>query len=83
MAIVRQFICENCNEPKSEAQSNRHLTNVCAECYSKFNAKTRRQYLAGLKGLTIEERLEKIEAQLYDTNAKSRLDALEHMHATY
>lgn len=38
----------------------------CAQCESNEKSKSRRQHLAGLKGLTVKERIEKIESCLYD-----------------
>jgi hypothetical protein len=45
--------------------------------------KARRKHLAGLKGLTVEERLVRIEAELYDTAANRRIGALEALNHRY
>lgn len=53
----------------------------CAKTAREEASKARRVFLAGLKGLTTDERLERIEAQLYDLHA--RVGAIEAKTATY
>lgn len=78
MAIVRNYQCSECGYGAHEAiASGAPLPTVCPTCREKKEKKARRQHLAGLKGLTDKERIEKIEAQLYDLNASVRLRALE------
>ncbi len=65
MALIREITCTVCE--KTKFQNVRGFNGVCIECLEKAASKKKRVHLAGLKGLTVEERLEKIEEQLYDT----------------
>jgi hypothetical protein len=80
MAAVRSFTCKKCNEPKTEVV---HESGFCVECRTKVAARSRRVHLADLKGLSFEERLSRIEEQLYDTNAGPRLKSIEVQHQTF
>jgi hypothetical protein len=82
MAYIGQFTCTKCEKPKHEVVS-RSQPNVCAECRGKEASRAKRVHLAGLTGLTPEERLAKIEEQLYDLDLKRRLEALESHHIRY
>jgi hypothetical protein len=75
---VGQRYCTKCKE-----QTTHHdlSCQVCAADARKEAQQKRRMDLAGLKGLTVEERLERIEAQLYDL--APRVGALESKTATY
>lgn len=74
MAIVRSITCSKCGQYKREARSSSDFSNICLDCQAEIADQTRRQYLAGLKGLTIEERLSKIEAWIYDRPSVSHKD---------
>jgi len=80
MAFVTDVNCKECGKTKHEVTFN---DNVCSSCRKKISSKKRRMHLAALKGLTPEERLEKIEQALYDADADGRLKALESIHQTY
>lgn len=63
---------------------NVHVFNgLCPDCRDKQASVEKRQHLAGLRGLVVEERLERIEEFLYDTNVEVRLKHLESKTATY
>lgn len=80
MALVTDVYCKECNQTKHEVT---HYDNLCHDCRYKIANQARRTHLASLKGLSIEERLEKIEAYLYDLNIDSRLSRCESHHQTY
>jgi hypothetical protein len=64
MACIQDKECSKCGLTKPV---DVHLfTGVCPECVKELADKERRMALAALKGLTVEERLERIEATLYD-----------------
>lgn len=75
---VGQRYCSKCKE---ETTHHDLSCQVCAAEAIKEESQKRRVFLAGLKGLTTDERLEKIEAQLYDMHSK--VNALEVKTATY
>jgi hypothetical protein len=78
MAIVVEFVCVQCGHNRSQAiPSGSRVPKVCAICEQEEFLKVRRMALASLTGLTVEERLAKLEAQAYDTDAGARLRRLE------
>ena len=80
MALVTDINCKSCGETKHEVTDH---SGVCQECRRKIASKARRVHLAGLRGMTPEERLERIEAQLYDFDTERRLRAIEASHTKY
>lgn len=83
MAMIADFICSKCKDYHYGLITKEKLCIDCTNLLHEENKKTRRVYLAGLKGLTIEERISKIEEYLYDTDAEKRLDSLEIKNITY
>lgn len=79
MAYVTNVKCKECGQTRREVTDH---SGVCQECRRKITSKARRVHLAGLRGMTIEERLERIEAQLYDLDVERRLKALEAANAS-
>lgn len=78
MAFIAPRECRACVETK---EVNVHSFNgLCPACRAEQADVEKRQHLAGLKGLTVEERLEEL---FYDTNAEARLKSLEAKTATY
>jgi hypothetical protein len=63
MALVADVYCQVCGKTKHEVVT---LRNICNSCRKAEEDKQKRVHLAGLKGLTVEERLEKIEEWIYD-----------------
>jgi len=80
MALVREIHCVICNKNKTEVVRYEQ-PNLCNSCRSKAHSRTKRLHLASLKGLTIEERLSKIEEDLYDLDINNRLSTLESTNA--
>lgn len=80
MAYIKEFICISCGKVKREVV---HKSGICASCRFQSYNRSKRLHLASLKGLTIFERLERIEEYLYDLDALSRLEALEAKNITY
>ena len=80
MAFITDIDCKECGVTKNEVIDN---SGVCAECRKKIADRMRRLHFAGLKGLTIEERLERVEIELYDLHIDKRLSRLESKTATY
>jgi hypothetical protein len=80
MALIREFICSLCQETRIEVLD---FSGVCQECRAEKANKTRRVYLSGLKGLTVEERLASIESKLYDLNIGQRLERIESRYLNY
>lgn len=67
MAYLRYIKCKGCgNERQVAVNSGMPTPDLCNECQKKNNDIKRRTYFHGLDGLTIEERLRKIEEWIYD-----------------
>jgi hypothetical protein len=67
MAYLTYIRCKKCGKNSQVAVNSRMLTpDLCYECTEKEEGKKRREYFFGLDGLTIEERLRKIEEWIYD-----------------
>lgn len=58
MACIRDKKCAECGETKPVDIHS--FNGVCCECLEKKATKARRMFLASLKGLTVEERLENL-----------------------
>lgn len=80
MACIQQRTCDECGQNRSVDVHT--FKGTCPECRAKIADRERREHLAGLKGLTPEERLERIEAALYDLNTGERLSRLESVNRT-
>jgi hypothetical protein len=84
MALLQTVTCNKCGETnRQEYHTFSRRGNVCADCWAKEEERKKRVYLASLKGLTLEERLEKIEETLYNLNVEDRFAYLESFHRTY
>lgn len=67
MALVVNFTCTVCKKGRSEAiGAGRPTPTVCGGCQKLANDCARREHFHGLDGLTVEERLRKIERWIYD-----------------
>jgi hypothetical protein len=75
MAYIENCTCEKCG--KTALVDKNSFKGICAVCLKAEADKTRRMHLASLKGLSLEERLERLEAALYDLKAEERISALE------
>lgn len=74
MAYITNFTCKTCNLAKREVSDR---TGECVACRTAESDRARRVHLAGLEGLTLEERVKRIEELLYDLDATRRLNAIE------
>lgn len=77
MALVAEYRCVRCKKERYEIVLPSRVCSHCREQDHQDALKARRIFLAGLTGLTIEERLSRIEALLYDSDADKRLTTLE------
>lgn len=68
MALVTNFLCSVCNQDKYEVVT---YDRICLECRANESKKAERMHFAALKGLTVEERLEKIEKWIYNFDKKT------------
>ena len=67
MAVVVNGLCIECDKPfTTTIDSGQPIPLVCPKCLALEEEKSRRLYFGGLDGLTIEERLRKIEEWIYD-----------------
>lgn len=80
MALVKGFVCLKCGQFRFDILN---VDNICSDCQENDADKQRRMHFAMLKGLTIEERLDRIEKELYALNIQNRLKNLESKNATY
>jgi hypothetical protein len=79
MARVANFLCWDCDREVLEV----YIDGTCASCRVKKADLARRMHFGALDGLTVQERLSRIEIQLYDLDVEKRLKALEAKNATY
>ncbi len=80
MAFVTEFVCSKCEQPRHEVVTH---DRICGSCRASEGSRKRRTHLASLKGLTLKERIERIEEQLYDLDLRRRIEALESHHIRY
>jgi len=66
VAILTHIHCPSCGETKRVCHGFGDRPAECHECSSKREARARAVHLAGLKALTVEERLALIEEWIYD-----------------
>jgi predicted nucleic acid-binding Zn finger protein len=67
MACLVEIKCETCGKSSQEVmQPYGRYDRKCSSCYSVAVKHKRDYHLAGLKALSIEERLSKIEEWIYD-----------------
>lgn len=67
MALLVNIVCQDCGHESDEVVAAGSVTpNVCSGCNSLAGARQRAMHLGGLKALTIEQRLERIEEWIYD-----------------
>lgn len=75
MAIDSTIVCMVCHKQKFVTHSASAMTpDVCGECQEIIAENERTQHLADLAKLTVEERLARIEAALYDMPKHSGFD---------
>ena len=70
MAFIQEYTCKECGKKsKIAVQSGGIAPKFCAECERKESDIKRIEYFKGLDGLTIEQRLRKVEKWIYDYKA--------------
>ena len=73
MAIITEYICTQCGEHEEAAiASGAPIPSLCYKCQEQENDRKRREYFHGLDGLTIEERIRRIEEWIYDYKPSNR-----------
>ena len=65
MAFVTNFICHDCGK-NVHGVAAQYGPDLCGDCIKIRNDIHRRQHFQGLDGLTLEERVRKIEEHLYE-----------------
>lgn len=81
MAYITEKTCNFCH--RTERTDGHTWRGMCSACKSRKVKLDRAQHLAGLTGLTFEERIDRIEKMLYDLHIEERLKALEAKTQTY
>jgi len=67
MAYIDNIICSKCHKPATVCQvASQRTIDTCGECTAKEKKKDRDNHLANLERLTIEARIRRIEAWIYD-----------------
>ena len=67
MAVVVYCVCLKCGKCWRKAVgSGRPAPTICPECDKKEKDQKRREHFHGLDGLSLEERIRKIEEWIYD-----------------
>ena len=76
MAYICEIDCPECGQTKVEVSNG--TEEVCNSCRHAFSTKKKRLHLASLKGLTVKERLSKIEEHLYDLSINPPWEPKQH-----
>jgi hypothetical protein len=67
MAVITTMFCKICKEVKqTTVGSGQSIPMICCSCAEKEADEKRRLHFSGLDGLTIEERLRKVEEWIYN-----------------
>ncbi len=66
MAIMKTIHCSECGETKQEVRPVDDCSSICKKCKIEIKLRKRTQHFKGLEGLTVEERIKKIEEWIYD-----------------
>lgn len=80
MALVTQFICQKCEQPRTEVVYHDRL---CTDCRTALAQIKRDATMKGLELMPIEARIRRLEGIFYDLDADRRLKALEALNARY
>jgi len=81
MAYVTEFTCSECRTKRTEVVSGNG--GICSTCRSTIARIKKTAHMSRLAALPIEERVRRIESDLYDLNIDSRLKKLEVKNITY
>ena len=66
MACLTEIRCAECGQTKQVLASYGQPVTECDECREKEKVQKRRTHFAGLKALSLEERIDKLEQWVYD-----------------
>ena len=66
MAYLHTFVCCKCHKAAQEMCGAGKIKVVCSACEQKEDDKARRRHFKGLDGLTLEERVRRLEEAAYD-----------------
>lgn len=80
MALVTEFTCRHCRQPRHEVV---HASGICASCRTAIDKADTDAHMAKLAALPAEERVRRLELALYKLDADRRLRALEVYHVKY
>ena len=76
MAVIRDIFCPSCRETKQACCGAGDWPSECSECRQKREAQARHVALEGLKSLSLEDRIARIEAWIYDYRSPVSLSDL-------
>jgi threonine synthase len=65
MAFITKITCSKCGKEWT-GPANQYGPNICDECFGRMLDESKQKYFDGLKGLSLEERVSKIEKWIYD-----------------
>ncbi len=80
MALVAQFTCRHCKQPRHEIV---HTSGICAQCRTAIYKADTDAHMAKLAAMPLEERVRRIELALYRLDAEKRIAALEIHHVRF
>lgn len=80
MAYIKEIFCNHCHQTKREVDRG---DGVCAECRVIIDKADKDAYLAKLSALSTEERLRRIESELYSLKIDERLKHIEILHTRF
>ena len=80
MALVAQFICQQCEQPRTQVV---YHDGLCSDCRIALAKIKRDAFAQGLELMPLESRVRRLEGIFYDLDAESRLKALEAINARY
>lgn len=80
MAYITDIFCNHCRQTKRGIDRG---DGICAECRVIIDKADEDAHLTKLSALTIEERLRRIESELYRLNLDKRLSNLEILHTRF
>lgn len=80
MALVTEFTCNHCGRKRFELVT---VNRVCGDCREAIARADREAYMAKLVAIPLEERVRRIELELYELDVEKRLAKLEYMHIRY
>lgn len=80
MAYITSFNCKHCGNVRAEVVES---SQICANCRFEIAKLDKENHLAKLQLAPLEERVRRIEEQLYDLKINDRLRFLESHHQSY